>query len=317
MTDNEPDFDSSDPLKSALDRVTAARANLLETLNTYDTTGQELTKTALERLQRLNDPPVNPVRTDAIAGLTSQLSRFDHPWIPLAGSVGLLLLALVSALESQALRMMTIPPSESTADTGGRDPIADAAAKALAFIDRVHAAVQRNKIIMTNAADVANTVAETVEEVVGLLTARFNLLAAFVRRTDPTPENADVPSSRFRRILRKIFPRFFTEAAIKETALQVTAEFLKALVKEAPKLVPVAGIPVSIIVITQEVREKQKALRERRELLQKVAAAYYEPNVLEAMLILLGQFKQDDTTITEFSQLVDDLTKRLESGLAG
>ena len=195
-------------------RVTAARADLVVTLKTYDTTGQELTKTALERLEQLNDPPVNPVRTDAIAGLTSQLKHFDLPWIFLVLNVGLLLLALESDLESQALQMMSIPPSETKADTGGSDPIADAIAKALASFDSLDKAVQRNEIIMKNAPNAANTVAETVEEVVGLLKARLNLLEAFVRRTDPTPKNADVPPSRFGRILRKIFGRFFPKAAV-------------------------------------------------------------------------------------------------------
>lgn len=313
MTDGGPDFDSSDPLKSALDRVTEARAELVGALNTYNTDGQVLTKTALERLQQLNDPPVNPVRTDAIASLTSELKHFDLPWTFLVGNVGLLLLALVSALESQALEMLRIPPPKARVDTGGSDPTADVMAEALAFFDRLHVAVQRNKTIMKNAADAANTVAGTVEEVVGLLKARLNLLAAFVRRTDPTPENADVPPSRFGRILRKIFGRFFLKTAANEAALQITEEFLKALVKEAPKHVPAAGVAVSIIAVTQEVHEKQKALRERRELTEKVAAAFYEPNVVEAMLILLGQFKQDDTTIKGFSQDIGDLIKDLNS----
>jgi hypothetical protein len=168
-----------------LDRVTAARADLLETLNTYDTTGQELMKTALERLQQLNDPPVNPVRTDAIAGLTGQIKHFDIPWTFLVSNVTILLLALESFLESKALEMLSLPTAEIKADTGGSDPIADAMAGALTFIERVHAAVQRNKTIMTNAADAANTVAGTLEEVVGLVTARLKLLEAFVRRTDP------------------------------------------------------------------------------------------------------------------------------------
>ena len=314
MTDGEPNVDSSDALQSGLDRVTAARTDLLEALNTYDTDGQVLMKTALERLQQLNDPPVNPVRTDAIAGLTGQLKHFDIPWTFLVSNVALLLLALESALESKALEMLSLPPSESKADTGGSDPIADVMTGARTFIERVHAAVQRNKTIMTNAADAANTVAGTVEEVVGLVTARLQLLEAFVRRTDPTPENADVPPSRFGRILRKIFGRFFLKTAANEAALLITEEFLKALVKEAPKHVPAAGVAVSIVAVTQEVHEKQKAFRERRELTEKVAAAYYEPNVVEAMLILMGQFKQDDTTIKGFSQDIGDLIKDLNSG---
>jgi hypothetical protein len=296
-----------------LDRVTAARADLVETLNTYDTTGQDLTKTALGRLEQLNDPPVNPVRTDAIAGLTSQLEHFDQPWIFLVLNVGLLLLALESDLESQAVKMMSIPPSETRADTGGSDPTADAIAKALAAFDSLDKAVQRNEIIMTNAPNAANAVAETVEEVVGLLKARLNLLAAFVRRTDPTQENADVPPSRFGRILRKIFGRFFLKAAGTEATLQITEEFLKALVKEAPKHVPAVGIAVSIVAVTQDVHEKQKAFREQRELTEKVAAAYYEPNVVEAMMILMRQFKKDDTTIKGFSHDISDLTKKLLS----
>ena len=70
---------------------------------------------------------------------------------------------------------------------------------------------------------------------------------------------------------------------------------------------------MSIIAVTQEVHEKQKAFREQRELTEKVAAAYYEPNVVEAMLILMRQFKQDDTTIEGFSHDIGDLIKDLLS----
>jgi len=310
MTDSEPPFDISAALKSASELVTAARADLLQTLDTYGTTGRELTKTTLERLQQLNDPPVSPARTAAVAGLTSELTDFDHLWIPLVSRSGFLLNALVLALFSIGPQMMPTPVA-SRADTGGRDPEADNIAKALAFGDAVKAARQRSEILIAGAVVVETEVAETVQEVVGLLTARLNLLAAFMRRTDPAPENANVPPS--------WFIRTATKAGINEVALRAAEEVLKATakaaVKEVPKQIPVVSIAVSIIDITLDVREKRKALRERRELLERVASAYLGPGATDDMSILLAQFQQDDETITAFFQSIDDFTKRLYSGL--
>ncbi len=308
MTDSAPPFDVSAALKSASALVMAAKADLLETLNTYDTDGRELTKATLERLQQLNDPPVSPARTEAAAGLTSELTDFDHLWIPLVGQAGFLLNALVLALFSIGPQMIPTPVA-SRADTGGRDPLADVIAKALSFGDAVKAARQRSEVLIASAVVVETEVAETVQEVVGFLTARLNLLAAFMCRTDPAPENANIPPSWFVRTAAK--------AGINEVALQVAEEVLKAVAKEAPKQVPVASIAVSIIDITLDVREKRKVFRERRELLEKVAAAYREPNATDDMSNLLAQFQQDDKSITEFFQFIDDLTKRLHSGLAG
>jgi hypothetical protein len=307
MTNSEPPFDVSAALKSGSELFASARADLLQTLDTYDTTGRELTKTTLERLQQLNDPVVSPARTAAVAGLTNELTDFDHLWIPLVGKAGFLLNAMVLALFSVGPRMIPTPVPSRT-DTGGLDPLADVIAKALAFGDAVTAARQRSEILIASAVVVEAEVAGTVQEVVGLLTARLNLLAAFICRTDPAPENAGASPAWFVRTISK--------SGIDVVALNAAEEVLKAVVKEAPKHVPVAGIAASIIDITLDVREKQKAFRERRELLEKVAAAYRAPNATDDMSKLLAQFQQDDNTIMEFFQFIDGFTERLNSGFA-
>jgi hypothetical protein len=125
-------------------------------------------------------------------------------------------------------------------------------------------------------------------------------------RSDPAvPENADVSPSWFVRTAGK--------SVINEAALKAAEEFLKRTVEEAAKNVPVAGIAVSIIAITREVREKQKELRERRELMEKVVAAYRKANATDDMSNLLKDFRKDDMRIAEFFQLISDFTKQLES----
>lgn len=304
MTESEQSVDINEALQSAFGLVTSARADLVQTLNTYDSDGRELTRTTLQRLQQLNDPPVSPARTAAVADLTGELADFNHLWIPLVENSGFLLYALSSALTSLLGDMMRIPV-KGRPDTGGRDPIADAAAQALAFWDGLEEAVQRNQTLMASATIAANAVAETVQEVAGLLTARLNLMVAFIHRTDPAPENVGVSPRWFAGVVGK--------SGMNEMALIALEEGLKKVIEEGVSRIPVAGIAVSVIKITQDVREKQKAFRERRELLEKVAAAYRGPGATDDMSNLLAQFQQDDERIKELFLVIDDLIQQLKS----
>jgi hypothetical protein len=314
MADNEP-FDSRAILDPALELITSARADLIQTLNTYNSDGQELTGTALERLQQLNDPPVSPVRTDAVAGLSRELKQFDYLWIPLVGNAGLLLLALETELSSLALTMMGIPAPE-IAYKEGDDALGNALAVARAHIDAVSIARRRNEVLIVSAAAIETVVAEALQEIVGFLMARLNLLAAFMSRVDPAPKNADIPATGFRKFLLKTSINEATLLGLEELLEAAATEIPRGIAKELPTHIPLAGIAVSVIKITQDVRERKKTIHERRELLEEVAAAYFKPNVVEDMSILLGQFQQDDTRIEEFFSYLGDLTNRLISGLA-
>ncbi len=300
MTDSEPPFDVSDALDAALKLVTSARADLVKTLNTYNMAGPKLIEITLERLEQLNDPPVSPARTEAAAGLTNELTSFDDLWVPLVSSAGMVLFDLDQALSGLIVLSMSIP-SPRPIDTAGLDATAKLMEMALAYGDALKEAIERNKILGPSAAVAAEAVAETVQEAAGLLIARLNLLLAFIRRTDPAPKNTDVSLG--------WFVRNFTRSGINEIALKAAEEFLRA--------VPGVGIAMSVVSITRDVQEKKKALRERRELLERVAAAYFQPGVTDDMSILLGQFQHDNESIKGLFPVIDKLTKHLNSGLAG
>ena len=304
MADSEPQFDASADFKATLDLVTAAKTGLIDTLGAYDTEGRELTKTTLERLKELNDPPVSPARTAAAADLTGELADFDRLWRPLTGKAGVLLYTLVATLWPLGLQMGTIP-AKTRPDTGGRDPQTDSLARALAFADGLHEAVVRNEVIMLSATVSANAVAATVQEVTGLLIARLNLLLAFIQHSDPAPESTSLNPSWF---AKKI-----GIAGIDELKLHAVEELIKEAAKQLPTHVPVVGIAMSVINITLNVREKQEAFRERRELLEKIAAAYRGANATDEMSNLLAQFQQDDKRIAELFLVIEDLEKQLKS----
>jgi hypothetical protein len=324
MTDHEPPFDYKAALDESTVLITAARADFIKTIDTYDATGPELAKTALERLGSLK-PAVSPARDDAVAGLTEELPRFGDFWVPLASNAGFLLLALVSNLESLALKMMSVP-FPSGADLEGLDAIS----KAQAFLNAPHEAVKRNEILMACAVVAETDVAKAVEEAVGLLTARLNLLSAFIRRTDPAPPVTDVRQNLVRYLRKRLsafshrtdpappdtgvtphWIKFAGKAVGNEAALLAAEEFLNATIKELPKHIPVVGIAVSVITISQEVREKQRTLRERREHMEQLAAAYLEPNVTDDMSIQLTHLQKDNESIEELLSLIGNLTSKL------
>jgi hypothetical protein len=330
MKDHEPPFD----IKAALDEstilITSARADLIKTIDTYDANGPELAKTALERLQLLN-PDVSPARADAIAGLNEELPRFSDFWVPLAGNAGILLIALVNNLTSMALQMMSFP-FPSGADTESLD----ATSAALAFLNAPHEAVKRNQIIMSCAVVAETEVANALQEAVGLLIARLNLLAAFIHRTEPAPRDMGITPKWIKFISKFLaalfhrtepaptdtgvapsFIKFVIKTVGNEAVLLAAEEFVKAAIKELPKQVPVVSIAASVITISQEVREKQETLRERRELLEKIAAAYLDPNITDDMSIQLAHLKKDNENIKELLSLIDNLTLQLTLPPAG
>jgi hypothetical protein len=299
MTEREQSFDISDALQSATDLITAARAELIQTLDTYDSTGPALAKTALERVQELNDPTISVARTAAAAGLTEELPQFGDFWIPLKSEAGWLLYALANNLMSLGLRKMSIPFPSGT-DDANRDPIAIMHA----YQDALTEARQRNELIDVIAVVAEQEVAETVQEVSRLLTARLNLLVAFIHVTDPTPGNADVPPGWFASTVGK--------AGVKEAVLLTAEEILRATIKEGAAHVPVAGIIVSVINVVQDVREKRQVLRERREHQEAIAKAYRKSNATDDMSNLLAEIQQDNETIKGLFSLIDDLIRKLQ-----
>ncbi len=307
MTNDKSPFDASAAVTAAFDLVIAAKADLLEWLNIYNTTGRELAETTRDRLRQLNDPPVSPVRTDVVDNLTRELTAFGQLWLPLVSNAGLLLFDLDIALNGLAVRMMSVTPA-LPADTEYQDMTA----MALALMDAGTDAQRRRELIMASAAVAAKSVAETVQEVASLLIARLNLLTALIRRTDQTPPSATAPPTWFVRTIGKVV----TNEAALVAAEELLTTAAQATIRELPKHVPVGGILVSIITVPLDVHKELQALRERRELLERAAAAYFEPNVIEDMSILFAQFRRDDERIEKFFPRIDNLIHDLNSDRA-
>lgn len=296
MTDGKPPFDTNAALDASTELITEARAVLIQTINDYQSTGPNLTKYALEHIERLN-LPVSPARTEAATGLRSELRNFGDFWVTISWHAGALLFALVNRLTALAMQMMSLQ-SPSTADLEDLDPIA----RALAFGDAIHQSVERNKIIVASAVVAESDVAKAVLEVAGLLAARLDVLDAFIRRVS---QATAVPNATPRSA------RIFSKIAIKEGLLLTASEILNAAIRELPKHVPVVGIAASVVNIGLDVRSKKRELHERREHLENIAKAYISGGATDDMSIQLWHFQEDNKTVKELVTFIDKLIQQL------
>jgi hypothetical protein len=324
MAGSESSSDSSKPVESAFDRLESGRAALVQALTKYGTDGPELTKATLKRIQWLNETTVSPARTDAASALTHELDHFDDQWVPLAKYSGALLSALMVVLLRLAEQIRQTVKTEVQGPDSPANIIIDAvttirtALEGLggathddieALIDdalkrgleakaRLEEGKQRRETLMASVLVATEEVAETAREASNLLIARLNLLVAFLFISDPTPKGADATPGWIETV---------GKSTINEIALKTTEELLKAVV-------PGVSIAMSILTISKDVREKRERIRQRRELVEQKAKAYRAPNATDDMSILVGQFEEDDKRIAEFLQLIDDFTKKLQSG---
>jgi hypothetical protein len=324
MAISESSSDSSGPVESAFDRLESGRAGLVQALTKYGTDGRELTEATLERLRWLDETPVSPARTDAASALTNELDHFDDQWAPLAKYSGALLNALTVALLRLAEQIGQTVEAEVQASDSPANVLIDAVMTIKAALEglggatnedtealidgalkrgleakaRLEEGKQRRETLMASALVATEEVAETAREAANLLIARLNLLVAFLFISDPTPKGADATPGWIATV---------SKSTINEIALKTTEELLKAVV-------PGVSIAMSILTIGKDVREKREKIRQRRELVEQKAKAYREPNATDDMSILVAQFEEDNKRIAEFLQLIDDFTKKLQSG---
>jgi len=333
MTDSQQLPDIKAALNSAFDLLESANAGLTQTREEWDTRGPQLTKTTLERVRSLNDPPVSPARTEYAAKLENELAQFRQPGIPLVPSVGSLLSAsqdYLLAVTTQITQIMRTVLQDShsgeiadaaaglkkaldellDSDSAGNEGIDDALKKAGKVVKPFDDAAEANKALLASAAVATNEVGKTVQEVAALLTARLNLLLEFLSRTDPP--SADTGVSRWP------FFKIFLKAGIDEGVLQVLEQIVEAgaevVVKEAAKTLTLGAF--AILDIAREVREKRKALQVQREHAEELLKIYRGLGLTDHISILAQNFQHDATRSSELVKLIRGLTERLQSGLA-